>query len=414
MPNARRRFVAALVAALLFPLSAAAVQRRAFVTSVSGNGNLNSWPDSGGLFALAAGDAICRARAQAAGLPNASTYKVWLSTANTDAYCHVQGRTGKKANGCSGAPAPAGPWFRIDGTPFTGTLAELTGSERRIYTGVVQEEDGTALSGSDSAGYWTGTSETGAAVSETCASWVVGAADLTGRTGTALGSATSWSSEFSTACNQNRRLLCVEPGQSETGPGIPWNPAALVFVTSLTGTGNLASWGIGTATGIEAGDAICQQLAAEARLPAPESFVAWLSDSQVDARDRLTLEGIPYRRVDHRNVAASKAELLDIRNHDSIHVDETGQYIIGHNLVATGTLGGGTWEGSSCNDWTAALPQNVRAGFASRLRSGAWTAGAGVACSSGMRLYCFSNVVTLFWDGFDLTGDAGRWSLVVP
>ena len=40
----------------------------AFVTSVQGNGDLGSWPDSGGLTGLAGGDAICRARATAAGL----------------------------------------------------------------------------------------------------------------------------------------------------------------------------------------------------------------------------------------------------------------------------------------------------------------------------------------------------------
>ena len=60
---------------------AEAVKRRAFVTSEIGNGNLNSWPSSGGLFGLPAGDNICRVLAGDAGLPNANTYRAWLSTA---------------------------------------------------------------------------------------------------------------------------------------------------------------------------------------------------------------------------------------------------------------------------------------------------------------------------------------------
>ena len=131
MSTMMRSLTAALAAAVLLAVPAAAVKRRAFVTSVSGTGNLNSWPDAGGLFALAAGDAICRARATAAGLPNANTYRAWLSTATTDAYCHVQGRTGEKATGCSGSPQPSGPWYRVDGTTaLAANLEELTGNFR--------------------------------------------------------------------------------------------------------------------------------------------------------------------------------------------------------------------------------------------------------------------------------------------
>ena len=54
---------------------------------------------------------------------------------------------------------------------------------------------------------------------------------------------------------------------------VPAAPAALAFVTSRTGNGNLSSWGFGDGLpGVEGGDEICQGLAAEAHLPAPESF----------------------------------------------------------------------------------------------------------------------------------------------
>ncbi|GMU66363.1 MAG: hypothetical protein AMXMBFR36_26370 [Acidobacteriota bacterium] len=416
MSTTLRTLAAALTTTVLLAAPAVAVKRRAFVTSVSGNGNLNSWPDAGGLFALAAGDAICRARANAAGLPFANSYRVWLSTATTDAYCHVQGQTGEKATGCSGSPLPRGPWYRVDGTTaFAADLDELTGNLHEVYTGVLQEEDGTVLTATDPSGYWTGTSASGEGVSETCSSWVVAAADVQGRTGTALSSAVRWTEAFSTACDQDRRLLCLEPGLSDPVPVVPWQPAALAFVTSMTGNGNLGQWPVaGDATGIEAGDEICCALAAIEHLPAPESFVAWLSDSQTDARDRLTLAGVPYRRLDHRVVATSKADLVDGTNLDSLHVDETGSYVDDFLVVATGTLADGTWEGSSCDDWTASPSTNVRSGYASSLNGGTWTAGVGSACITSKRLYCFSNVVTIFWDGFELTGDASRWSSASP
>ena len=45
-----------------------------------------------------------------------------------------------------------------------------------------------------------------------------------------------------------------------------------------------------------------------------------------------------------------------------------------------------------------------------------WTDDANYAhtCDSARHLYCFSNVLTIFWDGFDLTEDASRWSSVFP
>ena len=54
----------AAATALLSATPADAVKRRAFATSVTGTGNLNTWPDADGAFALAAGDNICRPAAQ--------------------------------------------------------------------------------------------------------------------------------------------------------------------------------------------------------------------------------------------------------------------------------------------------------------------------------------------------------------
>lgn len=398
-----------------------AVRRRAFVTSMAGTGNLASWPDAGGQGGLAAGDAICRARAAAAGLPNADAYHVWLSTASTDAYCHVQGLTGKRSTNCNGgAPAAAGPWYRSCGfslLPVAENLDALT-DDGVIYRPLLCDEFGQALDGEPPTRYWTGTRDDGTAHASTCASWVVAAADVFGRRGEVVTTARDWTSESSSGCHQPQRLLCLEPGASEA-TGQKWTaPGALVFLTSATGTGDLATWPqTAGETGLAAGDAICQNLAENANLPAPDSFVAWLSAGTVDAADRLTSDG-PFRRIDGVTIAVSKADLLDGSNAGSIHQFETGTYFQNSDFgyAWTGSNGSGTASGEDCDGWTTASDVfDGRPGAVANTLDATWSSyGNAFDCSAAtIRLYCFSNVVTLFWDGFE-SGDTGRWSGVTP
>lgn len=406
--------ISALVAfaALLAVAPAAAVKRRAFVTSVSGSGNLSSWPDAGGNVGLAAGDAICRARAAAAALPNANTYRAWLSSDSTDAYCHVKGLSGSKGACVGGAGDAAGPWYLANGTAIvTGDLDALTGTERVIFRPVMWTESGSDVGYADGE-VWTGTASDGTGIGGNCSAWTstVGTAVY----GHAHASAAAWTGANSGACTQSRRLLCLEPGTSEP-PVEFWSPAALVFTTSAWGKSELATWTeAGGATGILAGDAICRNLAAAAHLPAPTSFVAWLSTDAVNAVDRVTTNG-PFSRIDGFWVASSKPQLVDGATSNSIHQDETGHYLASPQWTWTGTLGSGLWSGLDCEAWTEGDGGAVVTyGHPSFALSEAWTERGVMGCSSMGRLYCISNVVTLFWDGFDLTGDTSRWSSVTP
>jgi hypothetical protein len=416
---------AALLIATVLLLAAAdpseAVRRRAFVTSVTGTGNLASWPDAGGLGALAAGDAICRARASAGGMPNAGTYRAWLSTATTDAYCHVQGLTGERSNDCNGgSPANAGPWFRDDGfgiLPATEGLDALV-DDGVIYRPMLYDEFQQPIHDDPPVRYWTGTRSDGTGDAANCTSWVVGASGVHGVRGDATTTAQVWSWGSSAPCDQASRLLCLEPGLSEP-TGQKWaTPAALVFLTSATGTGDFATWPqAGGAVGLAAGDAICRNLAEAAHLPAPESFIAWLSAGAVDAADRLTSTG-PFRRIDGVLVASSRADLLDLSNTGSIHQYEDGSYHQGGGggHAWTGTDGFGSANGEDCSAWTSAASDDQgRPGVASSTLDASWTErGSLFDCNfTSPRLYCFSNVVTLFWDGFE-SGDAARWSTVAP
>ena len=409
-----------VVLGALLLLSAApgwGVKRRAFVTSVAGPGNLDLWLGAIGATALDKADALCRARAGAGGLPNAATYRAWLSTSTTDAYCHVQGLSGQKDDACSGAALPGGgPWYLANGVnTFSGTLDELTGPERILYRPVMLDEN-LAEVAAGAQQIWTGTFADGVGTGESCSDWNSASAGVLGTFGQALRTARIWTYSSVESCDGNRRLLCLEPGPSEVSI-LGWSPGSLVFVSSASGDADLSSWpGAGGAVGLDAADNVCRSLAAAAHLPAPQSFFAWLSDSQQDAADRLTSDG-PFRRVDGYAIASTKADLLDGTVGNGIHVFENGSYEVAPPFtVWTETAADGTSLGTACDDWTsnlASLPA-VRVGDSTSARTASWTDYVSRSCDSpSARLYCLSNAVTLFWDGFE-NGASSRWTSSVP
>lgn len=410
-------FVVGLSILLLCATDASATKRRAFVTSVKGTGDLFSWPGSSGATVLARADSVCRARAAAGGLPNPTTYRAWLSTSTTDAYCHVQGLSGTKSGACGGAPQPGGgPWYHFNGaTHFTADLATATGPEHVIYRPVIFDELGSAMTAYVDGEYWTGTISDGSVHTlGACEDWTSNSGTKSTPVGTALGGSFAWTLVTLGTCASEHRLLCLEPGASEADP-VAWQPGSLVFVTSITGAGNLQLWpGSDGLLGLDAGDAICRNLAAEAHLPSPDSFVAWLSDATTDAVDRLTGDG-PYRRLDGFAIASSTAGLVGGPVINSIHVDESFGYLDGAGNSWTGTGTDGLVTSSHCDSWTSGDAADFGGwGFATISRERSWTDSSSLRdCDSLSRLYCFSNAVTIFWDGFDYTGDTSRWSSTV-
>lgn len=389
--------------------SAQPVKRRAFVTSVQGQGNLSMWPDAGGKTGLEAGDAICRNRAAAASLPNPQAYRAWLSTSTTDAYCHVRGQTGLKGS-CVGPAAPAGPWYLSNGiTAFTGDVDELTGYDAKIYRPVVLNEFGQEPSFEDGE-YWTGTFANGTHAAP-CNGWQSASSSDSGVLGSNKGSAVEWTYAFYANCTGTFHLLCLETGES-IQPTLPrWSPGAIVFVTSKVGTGDLHYWpDANSKFGVAAGDEICRNLAAAAHLPAPDSFVAWLSSGTSHAVDRITVKG-PFRRLDSFIVSHSKIGLVDGATDNSIHVDEMGHHIDQFVRVWTGTNAAGQATGSDCNEWDSESPdEGATRGGAGFSRFEGWTDfAASWSCQVDSRLYCVSNAVTLSWDGFE-SGDMSAWS----
>src|SRR5262249_44112795 len=121
----------------------------AFATSVKMNGYF-------GL--LQAGDALCAARAHAAGL--SGTFVAFLSTSSTTASAPLLG---------PGTSTAARGWVRLDGKPLFGSVDDIV-TAHRIYYPVLYDEDGRSLAVGDDL-VWTGSTASGATSGFSCNEW---------------------------------------------------------------------------------------------------------------------------------------------------------------------------------------------------------------------------------------------------
>jgi hypothetical protein len=162
------------------------------LTSVDGNGNLGSWPDAGGSSGIAAGDAICQARATAAGLSNPTHFKAWLSDSTTNAKDRINSN---------------GPWVRLDGVLIANSKADLL--DGSLFTGISVTE--TMNYNGSWANVWTGTATDGNKATDHCSNWTSSSSGTNGRTGSGNHTGQRWTDHWSAACNTNyRSLYCIE------------------------------------------------------------------------------------------------------------------------------------------------------------------------------------------------------------
>jgi hypothetical protein len=169
----------------------------------------------------------------------------------------------------------------------------------------------------------------------------------------------------------------------------------LAFVTSQTFTGALG--------GLAGADQKCADAATQAGLTG--HFVALLSTATVDARDRLvTAGGQPASGptlVDGTPLYDSITSVFD--DHalwNPVGLDENG-YDLANDFQAnidvwTGTVQGGTKDGSRCADWTSAGHDHV--GLVGELEGGPrlWLGFRAVgSCDQELRLYCIMTDASL-------------------
>ncbi len=329
----------------------------AFATSKIGKGKLGDWPDANGQIGIAAGDAICSALGATFG---GAPFKAWLSdridTDDTDAYCHVMGRDQAT---CYASAGDVGPWVRPDGFPFAGGIDELTKNDA-IYTPVRFDETGTELP--DSTLIFTGTFSNGVGSTSVCApggapvAWTDDSAGSDALVGWSQFTADNWTEPQGgeAACILQEHLLCLQTGAGGALPAFK-QPGKIVFASSAVGDGNLSDWQpfAGAATGVAAGDAICQSLATSAGFTG--TFKAWLSDDSTNAIDHVTGTG-PWVLPDGIPVIASLTDLTTGNMFTAINETDKGTYLH-EDRAWTGTEADGTEAigangPETCTQWT--------------------------------------------------------------
>lgn len=152
-----------------------------------------------------------------------------------------------------------------------------------------------------------------------------------------------------------------------------------VFVSSSTSSGNLG--------GLAGADATCQELADAQSLGG--RWIAWLSDENTDAIDRLAGNG-PFLLIGSGAlIAASRSELTSGTLQNSISRNEAGAFTAG--ATWTGTNADGTRGSNFCDNWTDGTNSSFGQTGSADQTDAEWTDANQVFCGvdAPVRIYCF-------------------------
>jgi List-Bact-rpt repeat protein len=317
----------------------------------------------GALGGLAGADAACAQAAAGANLPG--TYRAWLSTSTVSAVQRLS----------SLASSPRG-WNRIDGRPFTDTLAALQ-SGQVLWPLRLNE---TGASYSIETDVMTGTNGDGGSITNlACGDWRQTSASFI--YGDATAGTESWTSFGSGSCaTAGYHLYCF--GTSYTAPvRVTPAPGRIAFLTD----GNWAPSG-----GVSGADALCALEASRANLSG--TFRAMIATSNASALSRFDLSGAPWVRPDGIPVVAAAADLASGAPLTAITVRANGGYIgrgfswtgVATNLSSPGTLA------STCRDWSStSAGDNATVGYETTTTAGAFASYGSEPCSYLLgHLYC--------------------------
>jgi cysteine-rich repeat protein len=158
-----------------------------------------------------------------------------------------------------------------------------------------------------------------------------------------------------------------------------------VFVTSEAYKGDLLP-AVGDSTGVELGDAHCQELASAAGLTG--TYLAWLASERTSPVMRLDVGFTgAYQLVDGTVLAVGWADLVDGMLAHQIDLDEKGEPANGENAW-TGTAADGTAAAASCLGWTSAKVADLGTTGITDAIDATWTSVFDVPCSLAARMYC--------------------------
>ena len=306
----------------------------------------------------ACADALCQSDAESAGYRG--TFLALLAT--------------DSATAASRFSSTGNPWYRPDGVQVVDSASQLL-SAGQLKAPINVTADGLTYYNWGSQKMWTGSSAVNVIdQGATCNSWSSNSSGLQARNGGAPFTDSGYFNYLSgyqrSACNlTTNRVYCLETNWSNN----------YVFITSTTQV-------VGTLGGLSGADTICNTRAQAAGLPG--SYVAWLSTSSVNAKDRLGNSG-GWVRTDGKPFTNSVDDLLAGKIHYPVQLDEFGHHLGTTASAVTGTNRDGRVSGSAtCGNWSS-TSGTYRGGYGSATSS-SWTSfSTGYSCSAALRFYCF-------------------------
>lgn len=366
--------------------------RVAFATKSTGTGDLSTWAYSDETDGLEGADKVCQTEAELAGLTG--EFKAWMSNGLQSARDRL-------------SPNP-GPWIRTDGFPLVLSFDDLL--RKGVMVPLVYHADGTRApdQGIGTQGpilgapfdpnvtrAFTGTSTSGFSAAGNCNAW--SSTEGTARFAVTVRAGRYWSrwTIVGNGCSKTARLFCFQTGE---GPKISdiQTKGKLVFLSSISVNGNFgSSFYADGASGIQAGDNICKNLADRAGIPNANNFKALVSAPGNDVRSRIQSDG-PWAMKNGVLVAQNKADLFDGSLFTSIRIDENGIEKTSFLDPWTGSTPAGLADEFTCQGWDVNIDNigSVRGLVGANMHADAeWTEylSFGVSCSRSQPLYCIED-----------------------
>jgi hypothetical protein len=308
----------------------------------------------GSLGGLEGADALCQARADAAGL--AGTYRAWLSGPGVDARDRFAGARG---------------WVRTDGKPFANSITQIV--DGKFWYPPTLDENGDLPASWE---VWTGTDLNGIGYDHGgnfCSGWTSEDAEIFALQGDRESARPWWTDSHIRRCNETGRLYCLGVDQD----------FEVTFEPVEGRRAFVSSGAIGSDGGLAAADALCQSEANAAGLQG--SFLALLATTTESPASRFDVTGAPWVRVDG-------VPLFPV-------IDPMGALLqTPLALRANGTTSTSfTWLGSSsatqvggnmtCEDWTATTGHSML-GTALHINWAGWSH-ADEECTETRPVLCF-------------------------
>lgn len=166
-----------------------------FVTDTRGTGDFGSWPTADGEAGVAAADAICRAEAAAARLPNPGSFVAVISTATAPARDRL--------------PANLA-WTRLDGVGIALGRADLFDGDLAAPIPLTPSGVYLPVVTGYSDAVWTGTSSGGSGFADyDCGGWTSSALDDMGLAGEPQAAAANWTDSMPQSCAAELPIYCL-------------------------------------------------------------------------------------------------------------------------------------------------------------------------------------------------------------